>query len=120
MKTLAIVSALLLSLTACTNTTATPSTQSAEQHAPKTQGIWIDVRSAEEYQAGHIQGSQNVSFGKIGEQITNIAPDKNTPIHLYCQSGRRAEIARKTLTELGYTNVTNHGAYDELVKKDKH
>ena len=39
------------------------------------------------------------------------------PINLYCRSGRRAEAALTELKNAGYTNVTNHGGYEDLVKK---
>ena len=36
-------------------------------------------------------------------------PDKNKTVLLYCRTGRRSEIAAKTLIELGYTNVYDFG-----------
>jgi len=39
-------------------------------------------------------------------------PDKNTPVILYCHSGRRADIALKTLKDLGYSQVENYGGYE--------
>lgn len=86
----------------------------AKAQLPKAQGLWIDVRSAEEYQAGHLEGAHNIVHTQIGEKITAISSDKNAPIHLYCKSGRRAEIARQTLLGMGYTNVINHGGYENL------
>ena len=48
------------------------------------------------------------------------APDKSTPIMLYCRSGHRAGLARKTLAAMSYTNVKNLGgmqtAADRLKK----
>lgn len=82
-----------------------------------TDGLWIDVRSLDEYHQGHLQSAINLPFNEIGQNISRFSPDKNTPIHLYCQSGRRAAIAQKTLMDLGYTNVTNHGAYRDLINK---
>lgn len=76
-----------------------------------------DVRSAEEYNAGHLMNAINIVHTDIKNQIANVAPNKDEPIHLYCRSGRRAEIALQGLKELGYTNVTNHGGYDDLVKQ---
>lgn len=80
-------------------------------------GVWIDVRSADEYAKGHLADTLNLPHTTIGEQIAQSVPDKNTPIHVYCHSGRRAQIAKNTLEAMGYTNVTNHGGYDELVKQ---
>lgn len=46
----------------------------AQTQSQKAQGIWIDVRSAEEYQSGHLQGALNVSHGEIATQIAKISP----------------------------------------------
>ena len=68
-----------------------PQTEQSAVQPEKAKGVWIDVRSAEEF--------------------------KNAPINLYCRSGRRAEAALPELKNAGYTNVTNHGGYEDLVKK---
>ena len=82
----------------------------------KAQGIWIDVHSAEEFRQGHLNGAINIAHTEIADRISQIAPDKNQPINLYCRSGRRAETALTELKNLGYKNVTNHGGYDDLIK----
>ncbi len=87
-------------------------TQSVQQE--KAQGIWIDVRSAEEYQAGHLSGAIHVPHTELAARIAQISPNKDTPIHLYCRSGRRAELALTELQKLGYRQVINHGGYDDL------
>ncbi|AET15700.1 TPA: rhodanese-like domain-containing protein [Pasteurella multocida] len=84
--------------------------------AEKAAGIWIDVRSAEEFQQGHLKGAINLTHTEIAQRIAEVAPDKDQPINLYCRSGRRAEVALNELKKLGYSNVTNHGGYDDLIK----
>ncbi|WP_109428059.1 rhodanese-like domain-containing protein [Aggregatibacter kilianii] len=96
------------------------STPKAEQNAvqaQKAKGIWIDVRSAEEFNDGHLQDSINIPHDQIVERIKAVSPDKDAPINLYCRSGRRAEVALTELKKAGYTNVTNHGGYEDLLKK---
>ena len=83
----------------------------------KQKGVWIDVRSAEEFNAGHLQDAVNIPHDKIVEGVKAIGSDKDAPINLYCRSGRRAEAALTELKNAGYTNVTNHGGYEDLVKK---
>ncbi len=75
------------------------------------------MRSAEEFNAGHLQGAVNIPHDKIIEGVKAIGSDKDAPINLYCRSGRRAEAALTELKNAGYTNVTNHGGYEDLVKK---
>lgn len=90
---------------------------SVEQVQPVIQGIWIDVRSPEEYAEGHLQNAINIPVERIVEQISQVNPDKGKPINLYCRSGYRAGLALQELNKLGYTNVTNHGGYKELLAK---
>ena len=89
----------------------------AAQQPARAQGVWIDVRSPEEFNEGHLQGAINVPHEQIASQIARISPDKNAPVNLYCRSGRRAEAALQELKKLGYTNVTNHGGYQDLLNK---
>ena len=89
----------------------------AAQQPARAQGVWIDVRSPEEFNEGHLQGAVNVPHEQIASQIARISPDKNAPVSLYCRSGRRAEVALQELKKLGYTNVTNHGGYQDLLNK---
>ena len=92
--------------------------QSQPRQAPARQeAVWIDVRTPEEYAAGHLENAKNIPHDQIGQQIAAHVPNKNTPINLYCRSGRRAEAALTELKKAGYTNVTNHGGYEDLVKK---
>ena len=96
--------------------TASQTTQNMAQ-PEKAQGVWIDVRSADEFNAGHLQDAVNIPHDQILARIQAVSPDKNAPVNLYCRSGRRAETALTELKNAGYTNVTNHGGYEDLVKK---
>ena len=96
---------------------STPKTEQSAVQAQKAKGIWIDVRSAEEFNSGHLQDSINIPHDQIIERIKAVSPDKDAPINLYCRSGRRAEVALTELKKAGYTNVTNHGGYEDLLKK---
>ena len=96
--------------------TASQTTQNMTQ-PEKAKGVWIDVRSADEFNAGHLQDAVNIPHDQILARIQAVSPDKNAPVNLYCRSGRRAETALTELKNAGYTNVTNHGGYEDLVKK---
>jgi len=115
LTTILSATAILFPLTTSANTTHKLE-QSAVQ-PEKAKGIWIDVRSAEEFNSGHLQNAVNIPHDQIIEGIKVVSSDKNAPINLYCRSGRRAKVALNELKKAGYTNVTNHGGYDDLVKK---
>ena len=81
------------------------------------QVLLIDVRSPEEFAAGHLDGAINIPHEQIAEQIARFTQDKNAEIQLYCRSGRRSGVALETLQGMGYKNLSNLGAYDDLKKK---
>ncbi len=67
--------------------------------------VIIDVREPDEYEQGAIPGSVHVPRGFLESRIEAIAPDRDTPIIVSCQSGARSVFAAKSLYELGYANV---------------
>ena len=72
------------------------------------QGILLDVRTPEEYAAGHIPQSCNHPLQEIHTVETRI-PDKTTPVFVYCRSGRRSGEAVKQMQQMGYTKAVNIG-----------
>lgn len=89
-----------------------------EQAAQLLQGqpatLLIDVRTAEEFAAGALPGAQRIGHEEIAARIAEVAPDRETPIVVYCRSGRRSSIAQDSLQALGYRNVVNGGGYEAL------
>ena len=79
----------------------------------------IDVRTKAEWNDGHIEGAILIPYELMGEKITTVTKDKSGRIYVYCRSGRRSQIAKKTLEELGYKDVVNLGALDDAAKKMK-
>ena len=79
--------------------------------------VLIDVRSAEEFAEGHLNGALLMPHTQIGTMIGAQVPDKNTPIILYCHSGLRAVIAKWTLKARGYKRVQNFGGMASAQKK---
>ena len=71
--------------------------------------LFIDVREQDEYDSGHIVGAVLSPVGNIGNNIVNIAKDKDTEILIYCRSGNRSKVASDALVKLGYTNVYDFG-----------
>ncbi len=71
--------------------------------------IILDVRTAEEYESGHIENALLLPNTEIGEDVSDVLPDKEAEILVYCRSGNRSEQAAKKLVALGYTNVYDFG-----------
>ncbi|MEM6292590.1 MAG: rhodanese-like domain-containing protein [Myxococcota bacterium] len=116
--------ALLLPACASASATATPAEASAaplpdrdpalaKRLVEEEGGILLDVRTAEEFAEGHLDGAVNVSHDEIESRLAEIEAltggDTSTPIVTYCRSGNRAGQARATLEAAGYTRVTNVG-----------
>ena len=78
--------------------------------------VLLDVRQADEFNAGHIDGAVLVPHDTIAEKIGAVVPDKNTPVYVYCRSGRRSAIAVEAMKKLGYTDLTDLGGMDEAEK----
>ena len=82
--------------------------------------VLLDVRTQEEFDAGHIAGSILLPYDEINVKAATVLPDKEKEIVLYCRSGRRSAIAKKALVELGYKDVEDFGGINrwkgELVK----
>ena len=79
--------------------------------------ILIDVRSVEEFNAGHIAGAVNIPHTVIAEKISSVTNDKSTPLYLYCRSGRRVGIAMESLKNSGYKTMYNLGGMEEAEEK---
>ena len=75
--------------------------------------VLLDVRQGDEFNAGHIDGAVLVPHDTIAEKVGAVVSDKNTPVYIYCRSGRRSAIAVEAMKKLGYTNLTDLGGMDE-------
>lgn len=67
----------------------------------------LDVRTAEEYQSGHIGNATNIDW--YGDDFTEKVAqyDKSKPVFVYCKAGVRGRKAANKLAELGFTNIYN-------------
>jgi phage shock protein E len=71
----------------------------------------IDVRTPEEYRAGHLARTVNIPLAELSRKIGRHAPDKDRPILLHCASGARSAAGKKALEQLGYANAHNLGSF---------
>ena len=67
----------------------------------------VDVRTPEEYAAGHIPTAINLPVDEIGDR--QPTEDKGALIIVYCASGRRSARSKAVLEHLGYTQVVDFG-----------
>ena len=91
------------------------SPETARQHLQQG-ALVVDVRSAGEYQGGHLPGAVNIPLGELRENLPRRVKDKNQFVLLHCLSGTRSGIAQRQLKSLGYQNVFNLGSYGRAKK----
>ncbi len=65
----------------------------------------LDVRTPQEYAAGHVPGAVNVPQDQLASRLAEVPKDKD--VVLYCKSGRRAGIAAETLAANGYSRLSH-------------
>ena len=66
----------------------------------------IDVRTPEEFEAGHIPKATNINVlnpEDFQSQVECLDPEK--PVYLYCKLGGRSKRAAKELEQIGFTQL---------------
>jgi phage shock protein E len=78
--------------------------------------VIVDVRTAQEYAAGHIDGAINIEHGDIAQGIGKAGVTQDDHVVLYCQTGRRSGMALDTLKGLGFSKAENLGGIAQARK----
>lgn len=71
--------------------------------------ILVDVRTADEYQNGHVEGAVNIPVDELREKLSSL--DKSKAIVVYCQVGLRGYIADRILSQNGFIAYNVTGGY---------
>ncbi|WP_375435522.1 rhodanese-like domain-containing protein [uncultured Hymenobacter sp.] len=76
--------------------------------------VLLDVRTPDEFAAGHLKGAQNLNFRApdFREQVAKL--DTAQTYVLYCASGNRSGQTRKLMEEVGFKKVVNAGGFKDL------
>lgn len=75
--------------------------------------ILLDVRTQEEYSAGHIEGAKLIPYDELSDRAAQELPDQRATILVYCRTGRRSEEAARVLVEMGYNHVYDFGGIED-------
>ena len=73
----------------------------------------LDVREADEYEKGHLEGAMLVPRGileaacdfKYPKRVQRLADARERPVVLYCATGGRSAMAAATLKAMGFKEV---------------
>jgi rhodanese-related sulfurtransferase len=77
----------------------------------------LDVRNADEFAAGHIQGAKHIPVAELAGRIKEIEKFKAKPILVHCQKGMRAKAACAILRGQQFTQIHNlQGGLDSWIE----
>lgn len=65
----------------------------------------VDVRTSEEFNAGHIEDAINIDVNQSNFKTKVSRLDKSKPVLVYCRSGKRSDNAAEILKEMGFTKI---------------
>ncbi len=79
--------------------------QALNQGQAGTSFLFLDVRTPEEYQSGHVPTAKNIPIQVLSQRLAEVP--KDVKVFVYCESGVRSTKAAKILHDAGYTNIVN-------------
>ena len=108
-KVIAAVFASALVLSGCSSNSAVTDLGAADFVAQaQAEGVVIiDVRTAGEFNEGHIANAINIDIESMRFEAEIAALDKDVTYALYCRSGNRSSIAAGKLADAGFTSILN-------------
>jgi rhodanese-related sulfurtransferase len=106
---LVIVSGALALTSACSGGAIAPAItgdELAERIAAGDAPLVVDVRTPEEFSAGHVPKAINIPYDQIADRKGELGvEDLDREIVVYCESGRRAAEAESALRRAGFSGV---------------
>lgn len=108
-KLIAVIFASTLALTSCGGEAAAVDLNPADfqTKAQEAGVILLDVRTAGEFSAGHLEGAINIDVEGMTFEGEIASLDNTKTYAIYCQSGRRSRIAVETMNKAGFTKLFN-------------
>ncbi|MDG6256640.1 MAG: MBL fold metallo-hydrolase [Methanomicrobiaceae archaeon] len=84
-----------------------PQVWPAEVHAMTREGgaMLVDVRTAEEYDEGHVAGATNIMVTDLRERADGLDPAR--PVVVMCRTGQRSSLGCSILKRKGFASVYN-------------
>lgn len=77
----------------------------AEKRIAESRVVVLDIRTPQEYAAGHLAGARNLDFNgaDFAQKLAQL--DRNQTYLVHCASGRRSTQSLETFQKLGFTSV---------------
>jgi rhodanese-related sulfurtransferase len=103
------LTATVVLLTGCSSSDAVEDVDVAGAAAIVEQGeaVILDVRTPEEYAAGHLAGAININVESpdFADQVSDL--DESAETLVYCRTGNRSGIATDEMADLGFTDLAD-------------
>ncbi|MEO7241629.1 MAG: rhodanese-like domain-containing protein [Variovorax sp.] len=74
----------------------------AVQLINRERAVVIDIRTPDEYAAGHVTGARNLPLDQLEARLAGTVKKKTLPLVLVCESGARSNKATGIAKQLGY------------------
>jgi len=65
----------------------------------------LDVREADEFAQGHLQGARHVPLSQLSARLKELEKFRDKPVLVVCQRGKRANAAAKLLKAQNFTTL---------------
>jgi len=79
------------------------------EQSPEERPLLLDVRTVEEYSAGHFPDAVNIPIDELRSRLDELPTGRR--IATYCQVGQRGYLATRVLLQAGYDVVNVSGGY---------
>jgi rhodanese-related sulfurtransferase len=93
---------------------AMPGTSAA---ATRAEPIYLDVRTVQEYQAGHVAGTLHIPVEELARRWTELEEYRDRDMVVYCRTGRRSGQAVRLLARHGFTRLENGGGLGQMAAR---
>ncbi|QOY94756.1 rhodanese-like domain-containing protein [Massilia sp. UMI-21] len=77
----------------------------ATQMINRGKSLVLDVRTAEEFAAGHVRDAKNIPLADLANRVGELEKSKNRSVIVVCQNGPRADKAVRLLAAAGFEDA---------------
>jgi phage shock protein E len=77
----------------------------------------LDVRTPEEYAAGHVAGTVHIPLDELERRWAELAEYRDRPVVVYCRTGRRSATAIDLLASKGFSRLENGGGIGQMARR---
>jgi phage shock protein E len=91
--------------------------QARGEPAAERRVVYVDVRTPEEWAAGHVEGAIHIPHTELAARWRELDAYRDDDIVLYCRTGRRSGIAEQILTQAGFERLQNGGGLTDMQRQ---